>query len=1549
MSEFNELVKAFLLGNNIHFEESEKERDTLILSEMGKKHGFTPKLFERMKTQKESLKIFILDGLEENVELNDEADIVIWNDSFSGKRLEERIKKKLRQKNKEAVHKSVGDFDSRYLGMGRDILFSKFFGKKRVEDLLEVGKVAITSTGVERTFFSSELLGEKRFAFIIEEIAETQYLKKEFNRFMEFFCRENGVMGQSLPIYFESIDFWFGGMLHSQLTNRLNQDLGLFFTEDTVFYMVRLGYVIPFINEMDLFCREVYLNPQAPNIAHLFQLCGDRGMFVASCSWDSILFEDIREGVEFRKLNIEGEKDWINKIAKPMGSRILEDEANAELFGTESGYAQQVEADDIVRQKEQKLRAWIEDPDFPILKPGDRTVLMKQAAAKWMERGSYYLELEEFHGILFTSDILPEGKRTLAHVHEITRAIMKSNILNLSDFNQVIPVSRLMGQAVILWMLVEEYNNKKSLEYWLDRPGLSQKLSRKLLKRFAADEKKNILTPLITGTLDIINKESGSPHRLDQKVLKNAMELYIAINNSGCNKNSQPVIGQKLYDMTMSHEIIKGMKFHGADMHNILFQQSVFINCEFRECNLASSYFAGSTLLNCRFEESNLRNADFSGSYFSGCVLEGNVYEDLILIGSAFDDCEMDLEISSEGGNRGTRIKIDGAAGIRGLEKEQNYDLPVLIYLLQKGYKFYSRYGFKINADVGFHHFQQKLGGVINEKLLEQYNYFDVYDEISMKPELFFAGPGGIHYVKERNQKDYIGLWGRGIYIDHVIKYKKTVKDGSEASGTKILFHTVNDTFIEENPEVTQWFKSPLSISDRFVGFGVSSIFLNPNKILVATAVGGLFLFEWRDGDWVSIGSKFQSEPVSKIFPDCFENMAFVKRGSSVIEIWDTLNDLSLMGRLVTSFKEVIGIRLIENLNHAIIYGEWADGSIGALVYNIINKHLVTYWNVLSEEDLSKFSSNDFDHLEKIFLQEVKKLLSTLKERTSRQVSLEDGFVKRECKELRQIIDALEIIFPGIITYMEGEPVEFEWKIRSSDPTRFPINKAYTDINTGEKVGFEFEIRIGDILNVQSGKLKIEYQEGELSVLWKENCLKMSKDTSWGDYKLSFGISLLGEEKQQEGIFKIRPQNPFRGGVSLSRDTGSDYLFVGREEELKTALELIKEGESFTIKGARRIGKTSFMHRLRENLPSNVLAAYISFEEFAKNPSQSALVTKVQNSLTRLMERYPDVYNEFGEDFEVLRDVKPSLDFEWLMSMGLEKLKKEYLDLVSEIWPELEKNRKPGKSLVILFDKLSQYLKTFDEPMKVVFIVDEIGIAKDKGVKLSEIFTAFRPIIDRRDIVVILAGIPYNFHELTRGADLVTDSGFMSFLNKHIVLGPLAGEECKSLIKNNLSKRIKIEDDVLNYALQLSARRPEDLQIIMHYALKDVSDNAVDLNKPILIIEKWHIEKGFDKLLELRGDNCFKIWEKISEAGKTYLKNKYKLNPDGKEARELLDAAFNEPDVKNISREDIEIFKGYGFTNPDGKLLIIPVYFQEWVRQEFYKRQFQKEDYRYEN
>lgn len=285
--------------------------------------------------------------------------------------------------------------------------------------------------------------------------------------------------------------------------------------------------------------------------------------------------------------------------------------------------------------------------------------------------------------------------------------------------------------------------------------------------------------------------------------------------------------------------------------------------------------------------------------------------------------------------------------------------------------------------------------------------------------------------------------------------------------------------------------------------------------------------------------------------------------------------------------------------------------------------------------------------------------------------------------------------------------------------------------------------------------------------------------------------------------------------------------------------------------------------------------------------------------------------------------------------------------MLGDIAPELDKCQREGKSLGLVFDKLSQYLKTFDVLMKVVFIVDEIGLAKKKGVKLSEIFNHFRTKIESNNVVIILAGIPYNFHELTSEMDVKTDSGFMSYVGESIVLGPLTDDECKNLIKNNLSKRIQISDDVLNFALQLSARRPEDLQIIMHFALKAASDNTQELHEQTLIITHQHIEKGFAILLERRGYTCSKIWEKISEKGKTYLKTK--LKTDDENLQELLDTTFNDLDVENISTVDIEIFKGYGFTNLDEKLLIIPVYFQEWVRLEFYKRQFEKEDEKYED
>jgi uncharacterized protein YjbI with pentapeptide repeats len=1552
MSEFNELVKAFLLGNNFYFEESEKEINTLIISEMESRKGFMPRFFERLKIQKESIKIFLLDGFEDEIEINDDADLIIWNDSYTGNNLEEKIKGWRTGKNKKVTgsykkkknDKDLFQLDSRYLGMGKDILFSKFFGKQRENDLLGVGKVNVMSSDEVTPFFTEEKFGVVRFGVIPEESHEFQYVRHEYNRFMEYFCKEEGVLGQSMPVYFSSIDFWFGGMLHGQLTNRLNQNLGLFFTEDTVFYMVRLGYLVPFVDEIDLFCGEGFLNPQAPHVSHLFHLCGERGMFVVGCALDSILHEDVREGLDLKQLGIETEEQWRVTIAKPMGSRILEDKDNAELFPVRENKKSSGKNRDFFGDHESKLKYWIDDPDFPILQPAARENLLKLVAARWMEKDAYYLELEDFHGILFESDILLESKRTLAHIHDIVRAVMISNILVLSDFNQIVPVSRLMGETIILWMLITEFNDRNiSMEHWLERSGFNQQIFRKFLDRLVSNGNKDKIIQMAMDALNIINGES-----IAKQIIENAFELFIAISNSPYvdSYKKYSIKTQSLHDIDMSHEILKNVNIENSDMHNILFQQSIFINCSFQGCDLASAYFAGSTFLNCRFEGNDLRNADFSGSSFTDCVLQGNIYDDLILLGCFFKGGDTkELRVNQEEKKQKNRIWTDGSTGIQDFNDESIYDIPMLIHLMQRNDMFYSKYGFRINTDIGFHHFDTPLGRVNNESFLSQFSYCDIYDEVNKRPELFFSKYGSVHYISGGVQKNYPVFRGQRIYLDHVIKHNSPDENDSTACGTKILFHTGSDSYVEENLEPDKWFRNPYAISNMFMGRGVSAIFPTPQKILVATDIGGLFLIEKKDDSWISVDSKFQSEPVNQIFPDTSENMVFVKRGSSVIEIWDTLNDLSLQGRLVTSFKEILGIRVIESLNHAIIYGEWAGCSFGAMVYNIIKKHLVTYWDVLSAEEFNNFGDSDFLILEKSYKKQVEELLVTLREKSSRSVSLEKGIIQKGSRELRQIMKTLEIVPQEILIYMEGEPVEFQWIIKSRMPDRIPINKTYTDIITGETVDFEFEIKIGDLLNVQSGKLKLVHKKDSIIVIWKENRLRKFKENIWGEHKVSFRISLLGQNETKDSIMKIIPKNPFRGGVALSREMNTDYLFVGRKQELKDALKLIEDDYCFTLKGARRIGKTSFINRLCENLPSNIWPVYISLDA-SESAVQSSTMLQTFDTLRGLKSRYPDIYREFMGDTD-LPVFRNTLDFRWLIRRGIEKLYKAHPTELDEIWPTLETMIKDESDGGELYDVVIDFIKSRHNPPKIVFIIDEIGEAEKQGIDLKALLTPFRPIIERRGIVVVLAGIPYNFDELEVNADIKTDSGFMSYSSESIKLGPLEEEECRALILENLSKRIQISNDVVELALHLSAMRPEDLQYIMHHALDYVSKNERNKKKQSLSIKKNHIKIGFTALLEKRGYQCFTIWRNISRQGQVYIEKKVKSGELGNKGTMSLE--FQSISIEEFAAHDISVFQGYGFSNSEGTQLVIPIYFQEWVRKELYKKDYKEEEEYYEN
>ncbi len=1533
MSEFNELVKAFLFGNNLNVEQSDKDRNVLTLPNINKGKGLMPNVFNRLYTRKDILKIYLIDSSgsqEEQLTLPpDDMDIVIWNDSFSGNDLEAQIKKKIKENRKIEEEKNknrpkqrinmeapLDTIDERYLGMGRDILFSKFYGKEEREDkLLGSGLLSISPNAGNQPVLPPDVPGKKRFALIVEESQNTSYLRNEFNRFFESFCKEQGVTAQSLPVYFSSLDFWFGGLLHTQLTNRLNMDLGLFLTDDSVFYMVKLGYIIPFIDELDLYSTDNYLNPQSPRISHLFHLCGERGAFAASCSRDSVFHYDVWEGRPTGELGVRSKKEWSKTIAKPMGNRILEDEENARLV-IPSPDEDFLEAERLVEAHEKEILQWLAEPDFPILKTADRKSLLKRVAEKWLIKGACFIDIDEFHIILFEHNLLPTGKRTLADIHQIVRGMMDSGILMLSDFNHMIPDSRLMGNAIILWMLRENYEREKtSLVTWLSRHGLTQRILHRLIESFAGDQSRDILTPLTGKVIDILNADNNDP-----EVIKNALELYIAL----CNRTpdheyrGHPVRSQRLADLAMSHKIVKDMEFESADMHNILFQQSTFIQCTFKECDLTSAYFAGSAFLKCRFIQSDLRNADFSGSYFYDCRLRGNKYDDLVLLGSLLEKCdkENDLPEHADAEEQKLTIWIDGSKGIS--RQTEKYDLPVLIHLLQSKYKYYTNFGFQITPDVGFRHPGLKLHPVEDKLFLERCSYYDVYDQVNREAELFFVKSDSVYRVTGRGNSRYSIQGHPNVLIDHVIKYKETTEHGNDTIKTKVLFHTPENTYIKENFTSSNWFEHCYKISGLFIGRSTTCSFLSPTRILAATDVGGLFLLEKDDRDWFVLGSKFHSEPANHIFPDSFESMAFVRRGAAVIEIWDTLNNLSLWGRLVTSFSRIFSIRLISNLNHIIVYGEWIDKSIGAMLYNIINKHLVTYWII---EDASSLGSLETGFLEEQYRAITRQNLEHMAKKSIRQVSLEEGFIRRNCRELGRILDAFEIRFPENLTYREGEPVEYLWHLSSTDPENVPADKVYLDIDidTDKRVNIDFEIQVGTLLNVKSGNLPINRTQRECQVTWKDHALELPGENAWGDHKLLFKISLLGEERSFEGTFRIRPKNPFHGGKPISQKLNNDYMFVGRKQELENAWKRIESCHSFSIKGARRIGKTSFIHRLQELMPGNVLTAYISFDEFEQSGSSSSYL---HEKLNDLRERFPDVYQKVWGDTEESTG-QPGLNFKWLIYRGIERLMENYPILLKNIRSQLLNMIREGEDGVLVYHELRDFLNNFDAPPKVVFIIDEIGTATKLNVSLTALFNPFRTLIETEDTMVVLAGIPYNFHELTTMTEIRYDSGFISYASETITLGPLNADECRELILNNLSSRIQIPDDVLELAFRLSVLRPEDLQIIMKHTLDTIDAHV---QKKIVTIQREHIFRGFQDLVRQRSCTCLEVWEKLTETGKQYL---------SRQNRQFhIKRNNNHLSLDDLRKDDTTVFKDYGFTDADGKQLIIPKYFQEWMSRE---------------
>ncbi|MGE5342162.1 MAG: hypothetical protein ACM3SY_11865 [Candidatus Omnitrophota bacterium] len=217
-----------------------------------------------------------------------------------------------------------------------------------------------------------------------------------------------------------------------------------------------------------------------------------------------------------------------------------------------------------------------------------------------------------------------------------------------------------------------------------------------------------------------------------------------------------------------------------------------------------------------------------------------------------------------------------------------------------------------------------------------------------------------------------------------------------------------------------------------------------------------------------------------------------------------------------------------------------------------------------------------------------------------------------------------------------------------------------------------------------------------------------------------------------------------------------------------------------------------------------------------------------------------------------------------------------------------------------------------------------------KHVALNELLNPFREMIGKEQIIIVLAGIPHNFHELTIYHDATKDSGFISYLTNKVSLGPLTKEECKILIRDNLSNRVQIDEDIINSVIFLSSRRPEDFQIIMETALNTAIGDAEKRSENHIKINENHVKEGFEALIKLRGDLCPEIWGKISERGKKFIITKLNINKNS--SIDPLDLEYGNLEMKNLPQNDIEELQNYGFSDSEEARLVVPMYFQEWIK-----------------
>ncbi len=255
------------------------------------------------------------------------------------------------------------------------------------------------------------------------------------------------------------------------------------------------------------------------------------------------------------------------------------------------------------------------------------------------------------------------------------------------------------------------------------------------------------------------------------------------------------------------------------------------------------------------------------------------------------------------------------------------------------------------------------------------------------------------------------------------------------------------------------------------------------------------------------------------------------------------------------------------------------------------------------------------------------------------------------------------------------------------------------------------------------------------------------------------------------------PINPFTFGKPID----SRERFIGRQEEIRQITSrLLGAGESTSIVGERRIGKTSLLKYLANPENAEVLGLH--------------------------SDRFCMVYI----DFQGLTDITPQRFWQRILRKMEKTICKE------EIIPEIQNLRQQSK--VDLFDLEDFFEITSKAGLTIVLMMDEFEYVTQNPNFHADFFGGLRALAIHRDLPLITS-TRRELVDLCHSDEIKGSPFFNIFVN--LVLRPFSTGEVFDLLKNYADNvKIELDDKEQEIILELSGGFPFFLQMAGYYLIE---------------------------------------------------------------------------------------------------------------------------------